>query len=958
MPALPTGTITFLFADIEGSTSLVQHLGDPGFAALLDAYRRLLREALETYGGSEVDTEGDGYFAAFPRARDAVDAAIAMQRTFRSYTWPAGVAVRVRIGMHTGEPIVTSGGYVGVDVHRAARISAAAWGGQTLISHSTEALIRQSLPPGMNLLDLGEHRLKDLLEPEHLFQIVHPDLLQGFAPLRTLSALPNNLPLQLTSFIGREGEIVEVERLLSAQRLVTLTGIGGVGKTRLALQVAAEVLETFPDGVWLVELDALSDDGLLPQAVATALGVREEPGRTLRETVLAALRSRTLLLVLDNCEHMIDACAHFVHTVLEDSPGVRILATSREPLRVPGEIVRLVPALSLPDHEDLPVEQLGDYEAVRLFVERAVLVRPQFVLTPENAAAVAWIVGQLAGVPLAIELAAARLKALSVSEVSARLADAFRLLTGGARTALPRHQTLRAAIDWSHDQLSEDERTALRRVAGFRGSFSLDAAAAVCGEEFQALTVADLLGSLTEKSLVLTDARGEVSRYRLLEIMRQYGQAKAEASGEWASILDRHLAFFLDVARRAAAEMRGLQEQRWLERLDLDHDNLSAALEHAHLRGQAEPLLELAASLEQFWQVRGYWSEGRQWLETTLAVEGAAPTPLRARALGALANLAYSQADFDRAIEFGTQALAAYRVLADPHGMARSLGTLGNIAYHRGDYGTASAQHAQSLEEARRAGARYESAAALLNLAIIADHQGEFPRATALSLESLQLFREEHEARGTAGALNLLGVLASDQGDHARAGEYFRESLSISREIGDKRGIAAGLNSLAQVAGARGDFSTARELYEQSLGIRRSLGQVWGVADTLTNLGELAYHSGDMPGAIAFFQESLRLRRSLGDKAGVARCMEGLALVAPTPVVAVRLLGAASKLRGDLGHPAPPSIAGDHDKYLDSLRTAIDGAFLRVWSDAQALTLDEAVDEALSITPGETSAEP
>lgn len=953
MSVLPTGTVTFLFADIEGSTDLVQRLGDQGYAAVLDEYLRLSRQAVEAHSGSEVDTEGDGYFAAFPRARDAVDATIAMQKAFRSHMWPAGVSLHVRMGMHTGEPIATGTGYVGVDVHRAARISAAAWGGQVLMSHTTEVLVAQSLPAGVSLRDLGEHRLKDLREAEHLFQVVHPDLLQGFGPLRSLSVLPNNLPLQLTSFIGREREIVEVRRLLSIHRLITLTGIGGVGKTRLALQVAAEVLEIFPDGVWLVELDALSDAALVPQAVATPLGIREEPGRVLRETLLVALRSRTLLLVLDNCEHLIQACAQFVHAVLQDWPAVRILATSREPLRVPGEVVSQVPPLSLPDLRRVPpVGQLADYEAIRLFVERAVMVRPQFMLTPENGLTVAQIVHRLAGVPLAIELAAARLKALSVSEVAARLDNAFRLLTGGARTVLPRHQTLMATIDWSHDLLSGDERTVLRRVAAFRGSFALDAASAVCGEGYETHAVLDVLGTLVEKSLLLTEVDGEVSRYRMLDLMRQYGRAKAEEAGEWTSLLDRHLAVFLGMAKQAVTEMRGLQEQRWLEQLDLDHDNLSAALERAHLGGHTEELLELASSLERFWLVRGYWSEGRQWLETALAAGGNAPRALLARVLSALANLAYSQADYDRASDFGEQGLAAYRELADLQGMAKSLGTLGTIAYQRGDYATASAHHTQSLEEARRAGARYESAAALLNLAIVADHQGEFARATTLCRESLHLFREENEMRGTAGALNLLGVLASDQGDYPHAEEYFTESLAIFRQIGDKRGIAAGLSSLAHVAGARGDFTTARALYAQSLDLRRELGHAAGVAESLSNLGVVAYRSGDVPGATAFFQESLRLRLSLGDKAGIARCLEGLARVAPTPAVAVRLLGAASKLREDLGHPVAPSDTAERDRHLNTLRAAVDTAFPQLWDDARALPLGEVVSDALNIRPG------
>jgi predicted ATPase/class 3 adenylate cyclase len=953
MSRLPSGTITFLFADIEGSTDLVQRLGDAAYAVVLNDYLRLSRQAIGAHGGQEVDTEGDGYFAAFPRARDAIEAAVAMQTALRAHSWPAGGMVRARIGMHTGEPIATGTGYVGVDVHRAARISAAAWGGQVLISHTTQVLAHQSLPPGVSLLDLGHHRLKDLQEAEHLYQVLHPDLPQDFGPLRSLSRRPNNLPLQLTSFVGREREITEVQRALSAQRLVTLVGPGGVGKTRLALQVAAEVFETFPDGVWLAELEALSDETLVPQAVADALGVREEPGRVLMETLQESIRSRTLLLVLDNCEHLIQACARVVHDVLQHGPAVRVLATSREPLRVPGEVTWHVPPLSLPDVDRVfPIEQLTQFEAVRLFVERAVMVRPEFALSPENGPTVVRIAQRLGGVPLAIELAAVRLKALSISEVWARLDNAIRLLTGGARTVLPRHQTLKAAIEWSHDLLSGDERAIFRRVAAFRGSFAIRAAAAVCGAGFTEQGVADLLGALSEKSLLVADVHDRLSRYRMLELIRQYGQAKAEEAGEWPTVLDRHLAFFVDMAKRAGAEMRASEEQQWLERLDLDHDNLSAGLERARLAGHVDALLELTSGLERFWLVRGYWSEGRQWLEASLAAGKDAPGPIRAAVLSALARVAYSQADFDRAAAFGAQALVLSRELADHRGLAKSLGTLGNIAYQRGDYTAAWAQHSESLAEARRAGAGYETAAALLNLAIVADHQGEFDRATTLCRESLDLFRQEGEMRGAAAALNLLGVLATDQGDYPHAEEYFQESLAIYRQVGDKRGIAAGLNSLANTALAREDFETARMLYAESLDLRRSLGHAAGVAECLSNLGLVASRSGNASDAAGFFQESLKLRQVLGDKAGIARCLEGLARIAPVPAVAVRLLGAASRIREDLGHPLPPSDSAEYDRHLQALRTAVDRAFPRLWDEARAASLDEVVDDALNVKPG------
>jgi predicted ATPase/class 3 adenylate cyclase len=737
MSGLPSGTITFLFADVEGSTDLVQRLGDEEYAGVLAEYLRACRRAVEAHGGHEVDTEGDGYFAAFARATDAVEAAIAMQVAFRSTPWPPAVSLRVRIGMHTGEPIATRTGYVGVDVHRAARISAAAWGGQVLISHATQALLSQSLPADVSLLDLGQHRLKDLREAEHLYQVVHPDLLQGFSPPRSLSARLNNLPIQLTSFIGREREIADIERTLADSRLVTLTGFGGVGKTRLALQVAADVLERFSDGVWLVELDTLSDEALVPQAVASALGVREESGRNLIQTLLAFLRSRTLLLLLDNCEHLIEASARIVQSILQQVASVRILATSREPLGVAGEVIRQVAPLSLPDGSQVPLDRLRAFEAVRLFMDRAAMARPEFTLTPENGPTIVHIAQRLEGVPLAIELAAARVKALSLSDVSRRLDDALGLLTAGARTAVPRHQTLKAAIDWSHELLSNDERIVLRRAAAFRGGFGLEAAVAVCGEGFSPLAVPEIFWALVEKSFLLVDAQAEASRYRLLDIIRQYGRAKAEAAGEWPVVLDRHLAFFRAMATQAAREMRGAQEQLWLDRLELEHDNLSAALERAHVAGDGEPLLELACALERFWLIRGYWSEGRQWLEAGLDAAGAAPATLRARGLTTLAQLASSQGDYEHAAAFGTQGLALHRELADHQGIAKCLAMLGNIAYQRGDYAAAGTYHSDSLAEAREAGAAYEAAAALLNLAIVADHQGEFGRATALCRESL-----------------------------------------------------------------------------------------------------------------------------------------------------------------------------------------------------------------------------
>lgn len=478
--ALPEGTVTFCFSDIEGSTRLLERLG-PAYANLLQAHHDLIRAAASAHGGVEVDTQGDAFFVAFPRATEAVTAALSAQLALAAHPWPEGTEVRVRMGLHSADARLAPTGYVGLGVHKAARICSAAHGGQVLLSEVTRSLLGDDLPPEARLLDLGAHRLKDLAQPERLFQLTHQQLPESFPPLHTLDAHPHNLPVQLTSFVGREAQLAMVWGLLEGSRLVTLLGAGGAGKTRLALQLAGELVGRFEDGAWVVELAPLADPDLLPQQVASALGVREEPGRALLATLTAHLADRELLLVLDNCEHLVGAAAFLAAHLLRGAPRLHILATSREALGVAGETTWRVPSLSTPDptHPG-PPEALADFEAVRLFVERAQAARPEFSLTPGTAPAVARICTRLDGIPLALELAAARVRALPPAEIASRLDNRFRLLTGGSRDALPRQQTLRAALDWSHELLSDAERACFRRLGVFAGSFSLEAAEAIC----------------------------------------------------------------------------------------------------------------------------------------------------------------------------------------------------------------------------------------------------------------------------------------------------------------------------------------------------------------------------------------------------------------------------------------------------------------------------------------------
>ncbi|MBW3590112.1 MAG: AAA family ATPase [Actinobacteria bacterium] len=539
----PTGTVSFLFTDIEESTRLAESLGDEAYAELLKKQAGLISTSAQSHSGYEVGQEGDSFFITFSRATDAVAAALDAQRALYAHNWPKGFEMRVRFGIHTGEAQVSSDGYIGLAVHRAQRICKAANGGQILLSATTKDLVHAVLPVGASLKDLGAHRLKDLGHPEQFFQVVHPDLPSEFPALQTLDVLPNNLPVQLTTFIGREGEIEEVKRLLTSVRLVTLVGPGGSGKTRLALQVAAELLEAYQDGAWLVDLAATTDESVIPQTVASILGVRgtapgamgprgvevEGQGRSVIDKVLDRLRTAKALVILDNCEHLVAECAALAEEILRSCPQITVFATSREPLGIPGEARWRIPPLAIPDSYD-DVQQIGAFEAVRLFVDRAVLNQSDFRLTEENAQVLLEIAQRLDGMPLAIELAAAWVSMLSPKQILSRLDDQFRLLAAGHRRGLPRHQTLRATVDWSYDLLSVPERKLLEDLSIFGGGFSLEAAERVCAGEGVRQDVLQLLSQLVDKSLVIRESEGGAVRYRLLETIRQYGWEKVSTS--------------------------------------------------------------------------------------------------------------------------------------------------------------------------------------------------------------------------------------------------------------------------------------------------------------------------------------------------------------------------------------------------------------------------------------------
>jgi predicted ATPase/class 3 adenylate cyclase len=909
---LPSGTITFLFTDIESSSKLWEQYPE-AMSAALTRHNELLRQAIEAGKGYMFKLWGDAVYAAFDTATDALPAAIEAQISLLRQSFGELGALRVRMALHTGAAEASEGDYFGPTLNRCARLLAAAHGGQILLSAATEELVRDLLPPGASLRSLGLHRLKDLQRPEHIFQVVHPDLPHEFSSLRTLNAIPNNLPVQLTSFIGREREMGEVKDLLAQARLLTLTGSGGCGKTRLALQVAADLLEDYPDGVWLIELAVLTDPALVPATVATALGVHEEPGRPTLTTLAEALKSRTLLLVLDNCEHVVGACAQLAETLLRACPNVRILATSREALGIAGETAWRVPSLSLPQSHELSetdvLARITQYEAVRLFIERAEAASSDFTVTPQNARAIAQICRRLDGIPLAIELAAARVTVLSVEQIADRLDDRFRLLTGGSRTALPRQQTLRAMMDWSYELLNARERTLFRRLSAFAGGFTLEAAEAICAdEEIQSAEVLDLLTNLVSKSLVVFEERDEEARYRFLETVRQYARDKLLETGEAAQVRERHRNWFLALAERAESALQGPEQVRWLERLETEHDNLRAALEWSS--SDLEIGLRLAGALWFFWYLRGYVSEGREWLKHLLAKTAQAPTPLRAKALYGASMLARAQDDYAQATALLEESLALYRALKDKHGVASVLGNLGVIAFARGEY----------------------------------------DRATKLHEESLEHFRELRETVGIASALSELGNIALYQDDIARAERLLEESLALSRTAQDDQGIALALRRLGAVR--REDRARAKALLQESLELYQKLGAVPGLASVLNSLGMVALSEGDYKRAKELLRESLLRYRDVGDKWHIALCVDRLARVAGVQgdwEQAARLLGAEEALREAIGAPLPPSEHEGHDQTLKLAHERLgEESFAAAWADGYAMKLDQAITYALS----------
>jgi predicted ATPase/class 3 adenylate cyclase len=876
---LPTGTLTFLFTDIEGSTMVLQQVGE-AYSALLADHHRLLRVAIHEFGGREVGTQGDSFFVVFERARDAVSAAITAQRALVAHRWPGATPLAVRMAVHTGEPEASGDGYVGLDVHRAARICSVASGGQILVSRTTRDLIQHDLPAGASLRDLGRHRLKDLDHAEHLYQVLASALPSEFPPVRSLDTL-NNLPRGLTSFIGREREIAEIKRLLGSTRLLTLVGIGGAGKTRLALQVVGDIMNEYGHGVWLVKLGSVTDPAMVPQAVGVTLGLREDTGRPIMDALTAHLKSRHMILIFDNCEHLVTAVADLAEALLAAAPRLQILCTSREALGIIGETAWRVPSMSLPDPRRLPpLEQVKAAEAIQLFRDRANAVVPGFVITEANAAAVTKICARLDGIPLAIELAASRVKVLAVDQIADRLDDRFQLLSGGSRTAMPRHRTLRAVMDWSYDLLTPAEAAVLRGLAVFSGGCTLEAAEAVCSHSVAAPhQVLDILSRLVDKSLVIVEEDGREARYRMLEIVSQYALDRLVEANEASAARARHAAWVLQMLERAEPNLHGPEQALWMDRLDVEYDNARGAMEWAIDRGDGETALRIGCYLWWFWIVRGSTTEGCDWLVRAMVVYPAR-TRLRAEALARASLHAFFSGNVTRAEQMAQEALELARELGAESVVALALGGLSLAAGVDGDHqrATALAREAREIYRARGEGWSEASIATVLGLSLYSE--GDAAGARGVIEEALAKFRSLGDVWGIAFAQRLLGQFARTAGDYEAAAVLQQQSLELNQALGYRWGVGASLLTMALVPLRQGDYAKAASLLEDALAQLREIGDNTGIAETLYYLGLTSYYRVDVHRARTLLSESLAEFRKIGARDGMAQALTSLGRVA------------------------------------------------------------------------------
>jgi len=822
---LPIGTVTFLFSDIEGSTGLVQTLDVTTYREVIEQHHRLIRSALSGHGGAERGTQGDAFLVVFRDAPSAITAAVAAQHSLAAATWPAGVRVRVRMGLHSGAGIPGGDDYIGVDINRAARIASAAHGGQVLISDSTRALAERTLPQGVGLRDVGEHHLKGLDLPERLFQLTIEGLDSEFPPLRTVQVGKDHLPARMTSFVGRRADLDQLRQLLGRNRLITLIGPGGIGKTSLAIELARQAASEFVDGAWFVDLAPLTDPAVVGPTVARSLGLTEQPERPIVDFLKTHLAKRELLLVLDNFEHLL-AASEFVEDILVSAPGLKLLVTSRSILNLYGEQEFAVQPLAFPaPGAQADVDHLTNYEAVELFVDRARLAKPGLRMTDENARTVADICSRLDGLPLAIELAASRVRIMEPREILTRIEQRLPVLASGGSNVPPRQRTLNGAIAWSYELLRPAEQDLFGRLSIFAGGCTLDAAEAIChsGGELS-VDIFDGIASLVAQSLVIQKSDGGDSRFTMLTTIREFGRERLDSAGLLDEIGQRHLFYFRDLAETAEPHLLKVDHAGWLDRFEREHDNIRDALHRALDKHDPENGMRLGAALWRFWLQRGYLREGRSWLEELLTMDPESVSVARAKAFTALGGLAYWLTDDETTERAYESALSIYRQIGDDNSVAEALYNLAFVPIMREDQEEGRRRSEANLALAREIGNPHLVARNQLTLATAALIADEPHQAAVYGEEALTYFRAVRDHFHLSWALGLLGEAYRLLGNVPAGLKAYRESLRVVTEVRDLPLIGATLEEISALESSAGRHIEAMHLLGAAVRLMEATG--------------------------------------------------------------------------------------------------------------------------------------
>ena len=915
MNNLPSGTVTFLFTDIEGSTKLWEKYPEAMKSALAkhDAF---LKEAIESNNGQVIKTTGDGVHAVFATAIDAVKSALASQRNLQSLILNnSEVAIKVRMGIHTGEAELRDGDYYGGTLNRAARIMSIGHGGQILVSETTLHIAQEHLTANVSTLDLGEHHLKGLTKPEKIYQVSAPDLKQEFPLLKSEIFATDNLPTQLTSFVGRELELAEAKSRLENARLLTLIGPGGTGKTRISIELGSQLISDFKDGVWLVEFAPIADPSLVTQTIASTLDIGEVPGVPLKTLLHDFLREKHLLLILDNCEHLVEASARVADKLLHVAPNIKIIASSREALGIAGETVYRVPSLSLPNQDEVTKEAVMGFESVQLFVERASAANPKFQLTDENTSSVAQICSRLDGIPLALELAASRTTFFSAVQVAKRLDDRFKLLTGGSRTALPRQQTLRALIDWSYDLLSEDERALLRRLSVFAGGWTFEAAETICNN----VDVFEHLPQLVNKSLVTVKDEGDEPRYFLLETIRQYARDKLLEQGEGKGTRDRHLAYFIEMAETAQPLILDKdKELEWIHRLQMEYDNIRTAIEWG-LSNDPLAVARIVYSLSSLSVVRSSAGEGHRWGE---------------KALKEIDNAGKNKTDEEKLTK------------------ARLLVSMGMLSFSMGNNQASRSEDLEAILILRELGDRRSLAIALgflCGASILTGHKEE----------SIMVYEEALNIAEELGDNYILGTVLTAgsrvevfaKGDFSKAIEHNTRASELLKEHGNRWAYGISMYGFGNLYIAQRNFDKSREKFQIAMQTMQELGSLRNVSMIKSDLAHILRYEGKYSEAITAYRETIKDWQRMGHRAAIAHQLECMAFIYKAmeqPERAVQLFGAAEALRQKIEIDMTAQERQEYDKEVADLKTNMDEQeFVSLWTEGRSMTMDEAIKLAL-----------